>query len=110
MIDDLCLCGADGTFTCGMPPMLGQMVTVCIYPMAGAACPALDDPNLSDELSLRYSVGCPPPPTTGPTSATASDGTPECCYPITAYGCAGRPIEVDGVARVARLSRRSDWV
>jgi hypothetical protein len=39
----------------------------------------------------------------------ASNGVSECCYSAF-LGCpGGRPIAIDGAARVASVVRRSDW-
>jgi hypothetical protein len=59
----------------------------------------------------RWGAGCPVlfDVTGGPTEQAASDGTKECCYPVSLGLCAGRPLTVDAAPRLSPLAARSDW-
>lgn len=104
-----CECAA-GAFSCGASPGFQGPVTVCY--VASEACLPQGDPAILPKLQSRFGPGCPGllNVMSAPTPATASDGTAECCYTVGLAACLGRPLTCAGVARIADLRRRHDWL
>ncbi len=89
---------------------------------ASAECLPADSPELSQRLQ---DAGFPPgsgrctcqrdgqPSVSGPFSRNDGDpnasGNGNCCYVVGGIGCDGRPLMIQGEARVAPVIARSDW-
>lgn len=106
-----CHCDANGQSVCGLPPPpLGPAFLVCYENPSGETCAPLNSTALYGKLNAVYqSQACGSAPTVGPSAAVTSAGVAACCYQETLQGCTGRPMDVDGTFRVARLARRSGW-
>ncbi len=46
----------------------------------------------------------------GPYAALSPNDDGTCCYLVGTIGCDGRPLLVEGAARVAPITRRRDWL
>ena len=85
----------------------------CYTPSDGVCVPPAQAP---DAVGRSYGSGeclCGAQPIAGPYAPNPTD-TPKsegsCCYIISAIGCDGRPLLVDGRAVTSELERRADWI
>ena len=111
-----CSCGTSGKFDCQASPIVGistTTVTACYYDGADKPCLTVSDNALPDKLREHHTTDCPSlvvaASTRGPTVGKRSDGAPACCYDVAVGYCAGRPVIVEGAARLAGLVRRAGW-
>ena len=91
---------------------------------AEVSCYTPDDGVCAEDVFDIYAVlpnlpsgsddcGCTPESTgesmSGPYAPIASNEG-SCCYIFGKIGCDGRPLLVEGAARVARIQQRRDWL